>query len=69
MIYLRTEEHNEVALTRQMLMIHDLHALRFTIQGECRHGISLFGSCLDCAFDCVAADDLARFKKHLDAGA
>ena len=59
MVYLRTEEGNEIALTRQMVMIHDLNALRFTIQGQCPHGVSLFDSCLDC----ICADNLARFEE------
>mgnify|MGYP001605843994 CR=1 FL=1 len=62
MVYLRTEEGNEIALTRAMVMIHDLHALRFTINGQCPHGISLFNSCLSC----ICADNLARFEKRTE---
>ena len=55
MIYLRTEEQNEVALTRQMVMIHDLYALAKTINGECGHGVSVFAWCVLCD-----AQDVAR---------
>jgi N-acetyl-gamma-glutamylphosphate reductase len=65
MIYLRTEEQNEVALTRQMVMIHDLNALAKTINGECGHGVSVFTHCLLCD-----AQDAARrygVAKHVHA--
>ena len=54
MIYLRTEEQNEVALTRQMVMIHDLYALAKTINGECGHVVSLFDWCVLCDAQDVA---------------
>ena len=61
MIYLHTEEQNEVVLTCQMVMIHDLWALAKTINGECGHGISLFDWCVLCdAQDVARRYDIAK---------